>query len=87
MYSRYNIPQYNYNMQRNIAYPMKGQMPVNYSPNDRFFPGGFIAPFLLGGIAGSLITRPNYQPYPMYPPVVYYPPMQQPYYSNTNYYY
>jgi len=43
--------------------------------NDRLFlPGGFIVPFVLGGIAGSL-SRPNYnyyqptpwfQPYPAY---------------------
>ena len=33
--------------------------------NDRFFGGGFLAPFVLGGIVGSAFGRPNfYQPYP-----------------------
>ena len=45
-------------------------------PN-RFFGGGFLVPFILGGITGGLIApvfnRPvYYQPYPMYPP--YYRP-------------
>lgn len=40
-----------------------------------FFPGGFVVPFVLGGIAGSALSRPNYgyyqptpwfQPYPAY---------------------
>lgn len=33
--------------------------------NDRLFGGGFLAPLVLGGIAGYAIGRPNYyQPYP-----------------------
>ena len=43
-------------------------------PNDRFFGGGFIGPFILGGITGGLIAsnRPNnYNPIYFYP--VYYP--------------
>ena len=43
-------------------------------PNDRFFGGGFIGPFILGGITGGLnaSNRPNnYNPIYFYP--VYYP--------------
>lgn len=56
--------------------------------NDRFVGGGFFGPFILGGIAGSLLTpRPNnnypvyYYPYPT--PYPYYPYSYQ---SNQYYY-
>ncbi len=82
MYPNYNIPQQRQSMQsrRNISnYP--------YRPNngDRFIGGGFLGPFLLGGIAGSLVSRPGYGYGP--PPIIYYPPVPQPYYSNNYYYY
>ena len=38
--------------------------------NDRFIGGGFVGPFLLGGLTGGLVAplfynnRPNYYPYP-----------------------
>ena len=52
----------------------------NYNPSDNRF-GGFLAPFLLGGLTGGLVApyfynRPNY---------VYYTPY--PYYPMQNYYY
>ena len=55
--------------------------------NDRFIGGGFIAPFLLGGITGGLLApafypRPYYQP--MYAP---YPIYQVPYTQSNQYYY
>lgn len=79
MYPKYNIPQSNQNMQSR-----RPQYPRN---DDRFFGGGFLAPFLLGGVAGSLVTRPNYNyGYNNAPPIIYYPPVPQPYYTN-NYYY
>ena len=43
--------------------------------DDRLIGGGFLGPFILGGITGGLINRPNYY-YP-YPPV-YYPPRPYP---------
>lgn len=73
MYSTYNIPQYSRNMQ--------SYRPINNS-GDRFIGGGFVAPFLLGGIAGSLLTRPNAPVYIPGPPIYYYPP-----YRPYNYYY
>jgi len=44
--------------------------------NNRFIGGGFLAPFVLGGITGGLLApafypRPYYPPYPPYRP---YPP-------------
>ena len=82
MYPNYNIPQQRQSMQsrRNFSHsPYRNN-------GDRFFGGGFLGPFLLGGIAGSLVGgRPNYG-YPPPPPIIYYPPIQQPYYTN-NYYY
>lgn len=44
-------------------------------PNDRFI-GGFLGPFVLGGITGGLLA-PAFYPkpvYPPYPPVMPYPP-------------
>ena len=60
-----------------------------YNNGDRFIGGGFLAPFLLGGVGGYLVGRPNYNnqgPIPVYfppnQPMPYYPP-----YFNTNIYY
>ena len=75
MYSRYNIPQYGRNMQ-NYNRPRPPRPPYQGN-NDRFF-GGFLGPFLLGGIAGGAVApyfwnRPNYYPpYPPYPTNYYY---------------
>ena len=71
MYSRYNIPQYGRNMQ-NYNRPRPPRPPYQGN-NDRFFGGGFIAPFILGGITGSLL-RPNYPIYSPGPPIYPYPP-------------
>ncbi|NLA33569.1 MAG: hypothetical protein GX861_01730 [Tenericutes bacterium] len=63
-------------------YPYNYIVPYNrgnmHRNNNRVF-GGFAVPFLLGGITGSLLTRPNYYYYPNYYPMGY--PM------NYNYYY
>lgn len=48
--------------------------------NDRFIGGGFLGPFLLGGLTGGLVApifyggynRPNYNYYYPYPPNYYY---------------
>ena len=49
--------------------------------NDRFIGGGFLGPFILGGITGGLVApyfynnRPNYYgyyPYPYYQNYYYY---------------
>lgn len=52
----------------------------NNNNGDRIF-GGFLGPFVLGGITGGLIApyfynRPYYQPYPYYP-MPYYPPYRR----------
>lgn len=85
MYPRYNIPQQSQSMQtRRNNYPNRPGRPND----DRFIGGGFLGPFLLGGIAGSIVSRPNYGYGPILPPpVIYYPPVPRPYYSNNNYYY
>lgn len=78
MYTNYNIPQKRY---------YKPQSSNNYYQNgDRFLGSGFLGPFILGGITGGLIARPNYPPYPQ-PIPVYFPPNQYPPYINTNVYY
>ena len=78
MYPRYNIPQRRRNMQSGN---------YNNLTNDRFFGGGFLGPFILGGLTGGLLA--NNRPYNYYPPVVYYPPIpiQTPYYTSNNSYY
>jgi len=78
MYYNYNVPNYRGNMPRNGFGLNKN--------NDRFIGGGFIAPFLLGGITGSILSRPNgnfYGPYPAPFPAPY--PVPVPYYTNTSY--
>lgn len=84
MYASYNVPNYRVNMPRNNFGFNKR--------NDRFIGGGFIAPFLLGGITGSILSRPNgnfYGPYPApYPvPVPYFYNNTYPTYSENYYYY
>jgi hypothetical protein len=77
MYSyNYNIPQSPRNMYRGIN-----------NNDQRFFGGGFVAPLLLGGVAGYALgnnnySRPNY--YYGYPQGYYYP---YPTYYSNNYYY
>lgn len=84
---------YNYNMyqvQKNMR-SNKNKMtnPGYYQDGDRFIPGGFIVPFVLGGVTGGLVAnnwRPNnnyypVQPYPTYYNNYYYPP-----YGPTFYY-
>ena len=86
MYTNYNIPQNRNNYQKNYKnYPTT----TYYNNVDRFIGGGFLAPFLLGGVGGYLVGRPNYNnqgPIPVYfppnQPMPYYPP-----YFNTNIYY
>lgn len=62
--------------------PMPGR-PNPGRPNDDRFVGGFVFPFLLGGVTGAALApnfwgpRPGYRPYPApypYPPYgpVYY---------------
>lgn len=62
------------------------QIPRNFNNDDRFLAGGFLGPFLLGGITGGLVSplfynqRPYYNnnyyypPYPPYRPYPVYPP-------------
>ena len=70
MYSyNYNIPQYQRNMYR-----------TNNINDNRLIGGGLLAPFLLGGVAGYALGRPNYY----YPQSFYYP---YPAYYNNYYYY
>ena len=66
------------------------QIPRNFNnSNDRFIAGGFLGPFLLGGITGGLAAplfyggynRPNYYNNYYYPPYYPpYPPYYRPYY-------
>lgn len=72
---------YNYTqMPTNFNYPVN--TPVNFKNNDnRLIGGGFLGPFILGGITGGLFSpffyggynRPYYNNY-------YYPPYYGPYY-------
>ena len=91
MYTNYNIPQNKCNYQRNYRdsnYGMNYNYPTTYyNSGDRFIGGGFLGPFLLGGVGGYLLGRPNY---PQGPIPVYFPPQPMPYYPpyfNTNIYY
>lgn len=79
----YNYPNYssfptNSGMyQQNPNFQMtSGQNLPNINSNDNRFVGGFLGPFVLGGITGGLLApafypRPNYY-YPAPPPPNYY---------------
>ena len=82
MYNSYQFPEsFNSSMSR----PM-----MSSSSDSRLIGGGFVGPFLLGGITGGLVSpffygrRPYYNnnyyypPYPPYPPRPY--PPYRPYY-------
>lgn len=84
-----NYMPYNYH---NTNYPSSNYTnsyrTTSYNDGDRFIGGGFLAPFLLGGVGGYLLGRPNYNNFGP----VYFPPgpPPRPYpvpYSNTNIYY
>lgn len=65
---------------KNFNQPMN--QPYYNMNGDRFIGGGFLAPFLLGGITGGLLA-PAFYPKPIYGPV--YGPMPAypvPYYQN-----
>lgn len=78
MYPNYNMAQNSSNMYQNSPYFYDYQNREN--EDERFIPGGFIAPFLLGGLAGYAIGgRPNNNyptvyPYNYYYNNFYYPP-------------
>lgn len=58
-------------------YQMRSRMPVR--TGDRFIGGGFLGPFVLGGITGGLLAPAFYpRPYPVYP-VPYPVPIYGPY--------
>ncbi len=60
------------------------KMPPYSTTNDNRFAGGFLAPFLLGGITGGLLA-PSFYPRPIYGPVIYRP-YPVPYYPNQYFY-
>ena len=73
-------------MNPNNFYYQKGYKPIN-NKDDRFVGGGFLAPFLLGGITGGLLA-PAFYPRPIYyPPVPYYYPRPYPIYTQNQIYY
>ena len=72
-------------MYPNNYYISNKKTPIN---GDRFIGGGFIAPFLLGGITGGLLA-PAFYPRPIYGPPIYqpYPIYPVPYNQNQYIYY
>ncbi len=70
-----------YSNRNNSYYPQYQGYQTNNSNNDRIVGGGFLGPFILGGLTGGLAApyfypRPYYQPYyqPYYPTYGPYPP-------------
>jgi len=52
----------------------------NFSNSDRFIGGGFLGPFVLGGITGGLLA-PAFYPRPIYPRPIPRPYGPYPYYG------
>lgn len=82
MYSNYQLP-YNYSMRPSSSSSINRPYSQSYNNSDRIIGGGFLAPFLLGGIAGAAVApafyggynRPYYYNNYYYPyPVYYYRP-------------
>ena len=70
MYNSYQIPR-NFN---------NGGYSVQNSNDDRLIAGGFLGPFLLGGLTGGLVSPLFYNnPRPYYNNNYYYPPYPRPY--------
>ena len=69
MYNSYQIPQ-NFN---------SSIYKSNNNSDDRFIAGGFLGPFLLGGITGGLVSPLFYNQRPYYNNNYYYPPYPRPY--------
>lgn len=84
---------YNYsNYPQNRVMPNYNQTSINQSQNDeRLIGGGFLGPFILGGITGGLVSPFFYGGYNNRPPVYYYqpgpyrPPMYGPSYGPRPY--
>ena len=77
----------NYNISQPRTYYPQIFYKNNLRPNndERFLGGGFLGPFLLGGVGGYLLGKPNYNgPIPVFFPNVPYQPYP---YLQTNYYY
>lgn len=73
MNQNYNMP-YGINNQPNRPPYNRPRPPYN---DNRLIGGGFLGPFILGGITGGLVApyfygRPNYYYYPPYPNNYYY---------------
>ena len=66
MYNSYQIP-------RNL------NNRVYNNSNDRFIAGGFLGPFLLGGLTGGLVSPLFYNQRPYYNNNYYYPYPPRPY--------
>ncbi len=87
MYSNnYGIPAtYETHVYEGVPYTTPGVSPTNVTNDGERF---FLAPFLVGGLAGTAlgygIANNNRPPYPMYPPMMI--PSPYPVYT-TNYYY
>lgn len=74
MYPNNNMNQYYQNYSSN--YQDYNNLYNNNIQDDRMIDGGFLAPLLLGGVAGYLVGRPNYYQYPYnynYNNFYYYP--------------
>ena len=57
------------------------QIPRNFNNDDRIIAGGFLGPFLLGGLTGGLVSPLFYNQRPYYNNNYYYPyPPYRPYY-------
>ena len=69
---RRNLKDFTLNLNRIIFFIFMNRR-INYFPNNRFVGGGFLGPFILGGITGGLLAPSFYpRPYPIVSP--YFPP-------------
>ena len=74
MNQSYQIPSNNYQ-----NYYVPNSYYSNNSSNDERLAGGFVFPFLLGGVTGAALAPNFYRPNYGYRPPYYYPPRPYPY--------
>lgn len=66
-------------MNQSFRPPVNRPFPGRPGPNPNRFGGGFLGPFILGGITGGLVAPFFYNRPVYYPPYGPYPPYYRPY--------
>lgn len=82
MYNSYQIPRnFSNSMNSSLESSMNNSMMSSSDYDNRIVGGGFLGPFILGGITGGLVSPFFYGNRPYYNNYYYYPYPPRPYYG------